>query len=120
MLINRTNKETDAQQAFQAAAEIGIPIINCGPGGKANAQLVVYYVPGATLVLDKRTDTTVDLVIGTHGRRGISRLVMGSDAEGVVRGTKVVYKVGEDRGVPFIAMPLLKGEPLEERLRRDR
>jgi nucleotide-binding universal stress UspA family protein len=24
-------------------------------------------------------------VIGTHGRRGVSRLVMGSDAEGVVR-----------------------------------
>jgi len=25
------------------------------------------------------------IVIGTHGRRGVSRLVMGSDAEGVVR-----------------------------------
>ena len=25
------------------------------------------------------------IVIGTHGRRGISRLLMGSDAEGVVR-----------------------------------
>jgi sugar phosphate isomerase/epimerase len=24
------------EQAFQAAAEIGIPIINCGPGGKSN------------------------------------------------------------------------------------
>jgi nucleotide-binding universal stress UspA family protein len=29
------------------------------------------------------------IVIGTHGRRGISRLVMGSDAEGVVRATPV-------------------------------
>ena len=29
------------------------------------------------------------IVIGTHGRRGISRLVMGSDAEGVVRTTPV-------------------------------
>src|SRR5205823_7891046 len=27
--------------------------------------------------------------------------------------------VGEDRGVPFIAMPFLKGEPLDERLNRD-
>ena len=25
------------EQAFQAAVEIGIPIINCGPGGKSNA-----------------------------------------------------------------------------------
>src|SRR3954464_2209056 len=24
------------QQAFEAAAEIGIPVVNCGPGGKAN------------------------------------------------------------------------------------
>jgi hypothetical protein len=31
-----------------------------------------------------------------------------------------IYQVGEDRGVPFIAMPLLKGMPLDERLRRER
>ncbi len=30
-----------------------------------------------------------------------------------------VYQVGEDRGVPFLAMPFLKGEPLDERLRRE-
>ncbi len=30
-----------------------------------------------------------------------------------------VYQIGEDRGVPFIAMPLLHGETLEERARRD-
>jgi nucleotide-binding universal stress UspA family protein len=29
------------------------------------------------------------IVIGTHGRRGIRRLVMGSDAEYVVRTTRV-------------------------------
>jgi serine/threonine protein kinase len=30
-----------------------------------------------------------------------------------------IYQVGEDRGVPFLAMPLLKGETLERRLRRE-
>jgi tetratricopeptide (TPR) repeat protein len=30
-----------------------------------------------------------------------------------------IYQVGEDRGVPFIAMPLLKGETLAARLQRD-
>jgi serine/threonine protein kinase len=30
-----------------------------------------------------------------------------------------IYQVGEDRGVPFLAMPLLKGEPLEARLKRE-
>jgi len=29
------------------------------------------------------------IVLGTHGRRGLSRLVLGSDAEGVVRLTRV-------------------------------
>ena len=29
------------------------------------------------------------IVLGTHGRRGVSRLLMGSDAEGVVRTTTV-------------------------------
>ena len=30
-----------------------------------------------------------------------------------------IYQVGEDRGVPFLAMPFLKGEPLDERLQRE-
>ena len=30
-----------------------------------------------------------------------------------------IYQVGEDRGVPFLAMEFLKGEPLDERLKRD-
>jgi len=29
-----------------------------------------------------------------------------------------ILQVGEDRGAPFIVMPLLKGEPLDERLKR--
>ena len=29
------------------------------------------------------------IVLGTHGRRGVSRLVLGSDAEGVVSGSRV-------------------------------
>ncbi|HVT66587.1 MAG TPA: protein kinase, partial [Trebonia sp.] len=31
-----------------------------------------------------------------------------------------ILHVGEDRGVPFLAMPLLKGESLERRVRRER
>ena len=40
------------------------------------------------------------VVIGTHGRRGISRMVMGSDAEEVVRGSPVpvVLVRSETRG----------------------
>jgi serine/threonine protein kinase len=31
-----------------------------------------------------------------------------------------IYQVGEDRGIPYLAMPLLQGETLDTRLRRDR
>ncbi len=31
-----------------------------------------------------------------------------------------IYQVGEDRGVPYLAMPFLKGESLEQRLQRER
>ena len=30
-----------------------------------------------------------------------------------------IHHVGEDRGAPYIVMPFLKGEPLDERLKRD-
>src|ERR1700687_4146603 len=30
-----------------------------------------------------------------------------------------IFQVGEDRGVPFIAMPFLKGESLDDRLKRE-
>jgi serine/threonine protein kinase len=30
-----------------------------------------------------------------------------------------IHQVGEDRGVPFLAMPFLKGEPLDERIKRE-
>ena len=42
--------------------------------------------PAADLIVRQAKKWRADLiVIGTHGRRGVSRLVMGSDAEQVVR-----------------------------------
>src|SRR5262245_34999518 len=43
-----------------------------------------------------------------------ARLAASVEHEHVV----TVYQVGEDRGVPFLAMQLLRGETLEDRLRR--
>jgi nucleotide-binding universal stress UspA family protein len=44
----------------------------------------------ADVILRQAKKTKADLIVmGTHGRRGMARLVMGSDAEGVVRGTRV-------------------------------
>jgi len=44
----------------------------------------------AALILDQCSKSKADaIVMGTHGRRGLSRMVLGSDAEGVVRGASV-------------------------------
>lgn len=42
----------------------GVGEVRHGPDGLAGAQLVTYYVPGAVLVADARTGSTVDLVLG--------------------------------------------------------
>ncbi len=42
----------------------GVAEIRFGPEGKANAQLMGYYVVGATKVADKRTDASIDVVLG--------------------------------------------------------
>ncbi len=42
----------------------GVAEIRYGKKGAANAKLLSFYLPAATLVLDKRTDATVDVVLG--------------------------------------------------------
>jgi nucleotide-binding universal stress UspA family protein len=44
----------------------------------------------ANVIVGQAKKLRADLIVlGTHGRRGVTRLVMGSDAEGVVRTTPV-------------------------------
>jgi nucleotide-binding universal stress UspA family protein len=40
------------------------------------------------------------IVLGTHGRRGVKRLVMGSDAEQVVRTTRVPVLLVRSKETP--------------------
>jgi hypothetical protein len=42
----------------------GVAEVRYGPSGAEGAKLLVYYVPGAVLVADQRTDASVDLVLG--------------------------------------------------------
>ena len=55
----------------------------------------------AELIIEQARKWNADLiVIGTHGRRGLSRLVMGSDAEAVVREAPVPVLLVRSRGEP--------------------
>jgi hypothetical protein len=42
----------------------GVAELRYGKKGAANAKLLAFYLPSATLVLDKRADSTVDVVLG--------------------------------------------------------
>jgi nucleotide-binding universal stress UspA family protein len=78
--------------------------VNAGKKILADAEATVrkHRVPVKSLLVENLSTLTSELIVhqarkwkidlivlGTHGRRGIRRLVMGSDAEGVVRTTSV-------------------------------
>ena len=53
----------------------------------------------AELIIQQAKKWKADLIVlGTHGRRGLSRLVMGSDAEAVVREASVPVLLVRSRG----------------------
>lgn len=70
------------ERARRAAAKLGV-----------EAETAIYESvagPAAQSILREATKWRADLIVmGTHGRRGIRRLVLGSDAEQVVRLAKV-------------------------------
>src|ERR1039457_1890190 len=102
----------DEHGIFQAAPETGGMYIHdlvmaLRENGKAilsDAEAIVKknHARAKSLMVENPSSTTADvivnqakklkvnlIVLGTHGRRGINRLVMGSDAEGVIRETPV-------------------------------
>jgi nucleotide-binding universal stress UspA family protein len=55
--------------------------------------------PAADLIVEHAREWPADLIVmGTHGRRGLRRFAMGSDAEGVVRGAAVPVLLVHDVG----------------------
>jgi len=62
-----------------------------GLGVKVETELVeAMGTPAGELVIKAAKDWSADLIVcGTHGRRGLRRIVMGSDAEYIVRHTPV-------------------------------
>lgn len=76
-LLRESGKKILAQ-AEQEAAQVGV---------KCNTMLVeTMGLPVAEVIVNTAKKIPADvIVLGTHGRRGFNRIVMGSDAEGVLR-----------------------------------
>jgi nucleotide-binding universal stress UspA family protein len=78
----RASGQKVAKAAKTQVDKSGVPseVVVVETAGKAIYQVIVDQA--------KRLRANI-IVIGTHGRRGIARVVMGSDAEGVVREAKL-------------------------------
>ena len=62
--------------------------------------------PASEVILTEAKACSADLVVmGTHGRRGLARLVMGSDAEAVVRACTVPVLLVHGKTKPNAAAP---------------
>jgi len=69
-------------------------------GGKPEAVLMdTYGRRAADVIIEQAAQWPADLIVmGTHGRRGMRRLLMGSDAELVLRGTPVPVLMVRESG----------------------
>lgn len=111
--------EKDAQAA--AVERVGAIVTSHQPRGDVRLDRVaVYLVTGdpAKLIADlaRALDASL-IVVGTHGRKGVSRLILGSVAERVVRDAPcsvIVIRPPDFLGgekVPDVEPPLLGGQP---------
>jgi len=68
--------------AVSRATEVGVECERAVVDGRTRSV--------AQVILEEASARKCDLIVmGTHGRKGVSRLVLGSDAEAVVRGAQV-------------------------------
>lgn len=71
-------------------------------GGAAQVKTSVWYGPAAPAIVEAAQVGKVDLIVmGTHGRSGLGRLILGSVAEAVLRGTRTPVLVVRDDGAPL-------------------
>ena len=72
--------------------------------GVTNVTTSIWYGEPAAAIIEASEFNHVDLIVMmTHGRSGFGRLVMGSVAESVLRGTKAPILLLRDQGAPVEA-----------------
>lgn len=90
-----------------------------GALGFKNVECSVWYGPAAYAIVEATRLHKVDLIVmTTHGRSGLGRLILGSVAESVLRGTTTPILVLRGVEAP-VELPTGKGEatPWQERSR---
>jgi len=73
----------------------------------------VWYGPPAAAIVEAAQVGHVDLIVmSTHGRSGVGRLILGSVAESVLRGTRTAILLVRDAAAPIVTPTA--GPPREE------
>jgi nucleotide-binding universal stress UspA family protein len=83
--------------------------------GVTEIETSVWYAPPAEAIIEAARVRDVDLIVmSTHGRSGLGRLVLGSVAETVVRGTTTPILLLRDRHAPPMPITLDEARTLAE------
>jgi nucleotide-binding universal stress UspA family protein len=82
--------------------------------GVKNVQTSVWYGPAAAAIVDAARLRKADLIVmSTHGRSGLGRLIVGSVAESVLRGTMTPIMLLRSDGAPVEAPATSSAQPRE-------
>jgi nucleotide-binding universal stress UspA family protein len=85
--------------------------------GVQNVETSVWYGAPAESIIDAARTRGIDLIVmSSHGRSGLGRLVLGSVAESVLRGTTTPILLLRDRESP-VTRPAGTAEPMRETTR---
>jgi nucleotide-binding universal stress UspA family protein len=98
---------TDSQVAVVREAEgyLASVAVRARKAGVENVETSVWYGPPAESIIDAAHARGIDLIVmSSHGRSGLGRLVLGSVAETVLRGTTTPILLLRDREAP-VTMP---------------
>jgi len=78
--------------------------------GAGRIETHVWYGPAGPAIIEAAQMQKVDLIVmSTHGRSGLGRIVFGSVAESVLRGTRVPILLIRPSGAP-VELPVGQGE----------
>jgi len=101
---------TDSQVAAVREAEgyLASVVARARKAGVGKVETSVWYGPPAESIIEAARAWGIDLIVmSTHGRSGLGRLVLGSVAETVLRGTTTPILLLRDREAPVVVPALM-------------
>lgn len=100
--------QTDEQVRVIREAEEYLEVVAAGlrRDGVKNVKPSVWYGPAAATIIEAAEVGKIDLIVmSTHGRSGLGRLILGSVAEAVLRGTRTPILIVRDNRAPVFTPP---------------